>query len=109
MLILLSSKATDDQIRQASEDLDGYIKFVVDIEKKVLTIGGTKHVDGEKLLLDSGSSQRNLWGGGYDTQTKEIDFDSMINIRPTDNNPNRTVQSRTLQKEIEKIVRSHLE
>lgn len=85
MLILLTSQATSDQIPQASEDLDGYVKFVVDLKRQVMTIGGLRHFEGEQLLLSNGSHQEDLWGGGVDLETKEIDYESMINIRPTVN------------------------
>lgn len=104
MLILIKSKANEDQIQKASEDLDGYIKFVVDLEKEVMTIGGLRHVDGEQLLLQNGSKQKDLWGGGLDLETKEIDFDSMINIRPNDNNHSREVLDQSLRNKIMEMI-----
>lgn len=108
MLILVDKKATGEEIKNASEDLDGYIKFVVDIEKKVMTIGGIRHVEGEELLLKKGSQQKNLWGGGYDAETKDVDFDSMINIRPAENNPSREVLSEEIRKKITTLVNEFL-
>lgn len=108
MIFLLTQKATSDQIKKAAEDLDGYIKFVVDIEKKVLTAGGARHVEGEEILLKDGSNQSNLWGGGYDEQSGEIDFDSMINIRPAQGNTSREVLDLEIRKSVEKIVRDFL-
>ena len=43
MLILLIVHATQDQIKNASLDLNGYVKFVVDIEKGILALGGGMH------------------------------------------------------------------
>lgn len=103
MLVLLTARATPDQIKNASDDLDGYIKFVVDLEKEVMTIGGLRHFEGEQLLLQNGSSQKNLWGGGVDLQSKEIDFESMINIRPPQN-PSREVLDTKLRTSIKEIV-----
>lgn len=105
MLILLNSKATPEQIQKAGEDLDGYIKFVVDLEKKIMTIGGRMHVEGEKLLMENGSKQMNLWGGGFDLETKGLDFDSMINIRPNQGNTSREVLSSEIRQKMEEIVR----
>ncbi|KKR25420.1 MAG: hypothetical protein UT54_C0002G0003 [Candidatus Daviesbacteria bacterium GW2011_GWB1_39_5] len=48
MLILVTERANEETLKKASEDLAGYIKFVVDIEKKILTIGGQRQ---EKLIL----------------------------------------------------------
>jgi len=108
MLILLTEKITSEQLKHASADLEGYIKFIIDTEKAVMTVGGKRHVEGEQLLLKKGSRQENLWGGGYDTKTGEIDFDSMINIRPSANNPSREVLSLTQRSKIEKIVKAFL-
>ncbi len=108
MLLLITQHATKEQIHQASEDLDGYVKFVIDIEKKILTAGGMKHVEGEQLLLKEGSPQANLWGGGLDLETKEIDYDSMINIRPTVGNTSRQVMDETIRKQMDEIVKKLL-
>ena len=40
-----------------------------------------------------GSDQGNIWGGGIDLETKEIDCNSFINIRPKDNNKKNEIQS----------------
>lgn len=108
MLILITSRINEADLQKVSEDFDGYIKVVVDIEKGILVAGGKRHVDGEKMLLDGGSRQSDLWGGGLDLQTNEIDYDSMINIRPNDNNPGREVLSLDIRKNLDKIIRKLL-
>lgn len=108
MIIILTKKATDDQIKQASEDLEGYIKFVTDIEKGVLAIGGFRHVDAEQELLKLGSKQENLWGGGWDFVSNEADYDSMINIRPNQDNLSREVLSAEIRAKIDEIVKELL-
>lgn len=104
MLFILKTKADNETLKKAAEDLEGYIKFVVDIEKGGMTIGGLRHVDGEQLLLKEGSRQENLWGGGFDLETGEIDFDSMINIRPNQGNTSREVLSERIRSKIKDIV-----
>ncbi len=104
MLFIIKTKIDSETIKKAAEDLDGYIKFVVDIEKRILTIGGLRHVDGEQLLLKEGSKQEDLWGGGLDLESGEIDFDSMINIRPNQRNSSREVLSGGIRSKIEDIV-----
>lgn len=108
MLMLITSKANEETLKKAAEDLEGYIKFVVDIEKKILTAGGLRHFDGEQLLLQNRSKQENLWGGGLDLETGEIDFDSMINIRPNQGNTSREVLAGEIRQKIEVIVRDLL-
>ena len=85
MVILLTSPADNAQIQKASEDLAGYVKFVVDLKRQVMIIGGLRHYLGEQLLLQDSSQQADLWGGGVDLESKEIDYESMINIRPPAN------------------------
>lgn len=104
MLILITNKATKEEIEKAGEDLDGYIKFVVDVDTGNLTIGGNRHYDGEQLLLKNASLQSNLWGGGYDIDSKVIDYESIINIRPRDRNPSREVLDINIREEINKIL-----
>lgn len=104
MLLLISKKATKQQIQDIAEDFGGYIKVVVDIQKKILAGGGGMHADAEKLLLENGSKQENLWGGGLDLETGEIDFDSLINIRPHQSNPSREVLSSTIRSKMIEII-----
>jgi hypothetical protein len=108
MLILIDEKATNEEIVNASTDLAGYIKFVVDIDTGKLTIGGDRHFQGEQLLLENGSKQNDLWGGGYDLDSKTIDYDSIINIRPKDNNPSREVLNMDIRKDIDNILKEKL-
>lgn len=109
MLLILKTPADRTKLQKVSEDLKGYIKFVVDVEQEIITAGGQRHFEGEELLIKNGSKQSNLWGGGLDIETGEIDFDSMINIRPNDNNPSREVLSQDLREKIEKIARHLLQ
>lgn len=104
MLLVLDKPATPAQIAQMAEVFDGYIKFVVDLGRKVLVGGSERHVEGEQKLLEMGSKQEDLWGGGIDWETKEIDYNSMINIRPAQGNPSRDVLSESIRKEIDKVA-----
>lgn len=108
MLLLITSKADEEILKKVSEDLAGYIKFVVDVKRSILAAGGKRHFEGEELLLKNGSEQKNLWGGGLDLETGEIDFDSIINLRPREGNPSREVINPEIRAEVEKIVRSLL-
>lgn len=56
-----------------------------------------RHFEGEQILLQQGSSQANLWGGGIDLETKDIDYNS-FNIRPRDNNTKNEIQSEEIKK-----------
>ena len=105
MLLPIIKKATSDEIEKMSQDYKGYIKVVIDLERNILAGGGERHFDAEQLLLDSGSKQENLWGGGVDLETKEIDYNSMINLRPRQNNPSRDIVSLDVREKFDKIVK----
>lgn len=108
MLILVKEKANENTLKKVAEDLSGYIKVVVDVEKEIIAAGGLRHVEGEELLLKEGSKQENLWGGGLDLETGEIDFDSMINLRPNQDNPSRELLSQDVRQKLENIVKRFL-
>jgi hypothetical protein len=78
------SKPEDcEKLTRLAEEIGGfYIKVVIDIKNEILVAGAKMHVDEEKILLDQGSSQQDVWGGGYDLETKQITFDSIINNKP---------------------------
>ncbi len=104
MIIVVDKPATREQIEQMAQDYAGYIKFVVDVDKKVLAGGGERHVEGEQKLLERGHKQKDLWGGGIDWETKEIDYNSMINLRPAQGNPSRDALFQVVRKQIDEIV-----
>ena len=51
--------------RLAREEFDDMIKFIVDLDKRIMCAGGGLHSDEEQMLLDQGSSQTDLWGRNY--------------------------------------------
>ena len=104
MILIITKKATTEELKKMAEDFDGYIKIVVDTKKEILAGGGKKHVDLEQLLLENGSLQENLWGGGLDLENREIDYNSMINIRPSQQNLSRDIMSFKIRKIFDKVV-----
>lgn len=105
MILVIRKKATEEEIKKMAEDFDGFIKVVVDLEQEILAGGGERHFDAEQRLLTEGSKQENLWGGGLDLETKEIDYNSVINLRPTQNNPSRDVLSTEIRAKFDTIVK----
>ena len=104
MIIIIIKKATKSEIKKMAEDFDGYIKLVIDVEKEIVAGGGMRHFEAEQKLLQQGSKQTDLWGGGLDWETKEIDYNSIINLRPRQNNPSRDILSLTIRTKFDKIV-----
>ncbi len=86
---------------------DLYIKAVVDVEREIIAINAGMHLDLEQLLLDNGSLQSDLWGINLYKNSEGgefIEFDSMINIRPKQNNRSRGVESEEIRNKIIKAI-----
>lgn len=93
--------------RVAKNKFGDLVKAVVDVGEEIMAIDGELHADEEALLLEKGSKQKNLWGinlypgiAGNDW----IEFDSMINLRPSQNNISRGVDDPKIRKKIIWIV-----
>lgn len=105
MIITKSEPFTREEIIKVRESFDVYIKTVIDIEKKMCSAGADRHFESERILLSEGSKQSNLWGGGIDIETKIIDCNSFINIRPKDENTSNEIQNQKLRKQFERLSR----
>lgn len=91
----------------AANSFGNFIKAVVDIENEIMAVDAELHSDEEAVLLENGSRQQNLWGinlypdiAGDDF----IEFDSMINLRPSCGNRGRGVDDLAIRKKIKGIV-----
>jgi hypothetical protein len=97
MIITKKQPFTTSEIETLREEFDTYIKTVIDIENKICSAGMSRHFEGEQILLAQGSKQNQIWGGGIDLATQEIDYNSFINIRPRDNNTKNEIQSEAIR------------
>jgi len=104
MIITKSESFSLKEIEQLKEQFDVYIKTVIDVDQKICVAGMDRHFEGEQILLEQGSLQKNLWGGGIDLETKEIDFNSFINIRPRDNNTKNDIQSEEIRQRYKQLT-----
>ena len=96
----------------AKERFGDLAKAVVDIKSGVMVIGADLHSDEEAMLLERGSHQENLWGINIYVDkplNERIEFDSVINIRPNQNNRSRDVLDEKIREEIIKIVNQLVE
>lgn len=105
MIITKSTPFTKKEIEKMREVFDSYIKTVIDIERKICSAGCDWHFESEKILLEQRSKQSNIWGGGIDIDTKDIDFNSFINIRPADNNSSNEILDPDLRKKYDELTR----
>ncbi len=88
------------------------VKGVVDVERRVLAVGGELHSDEEAALIDDGSAQANLWGINlFPAEPGDgwIEFDSLINVRPAQGNRSRNVDDPDVQNRIRQVVAALVE
>lgn len=105
MIITTSKPFSKEEIEKLKEQFDVYIKTVIDVNKRVCSAGCDRHYESEEILLKQGSKQEDIWGGGIDLETTTIDFNSFINIRPTQNNTSNEIQSDKIRLEYEKLTK----
>lgn len=105
MILTKSEPFTEDETEKLSEVFDVYIKTVIDVDKKICSAGCDRHYESEAILLEQGSLQKNLWGGGIDLETKVIDYNSFINIRPNDNNMSNEIQDSKTREKFESLMK----
>ena len=86
MIHLIRTKATPQQIEEMMEEEIMFIKVAVDVRRGVLAGGSKLHSDCEDVLLADGSQQQDIWGASWSLDSQSITFESMINIRPRQNN-----------------------
>ena len=83
------------------------VKAVIDIDLGIMAIDAELHSDEEAVLLANGSKQGDIWGINlYPEMTGDdfVEFDSMINLRPSQNNRSRSVDDENIQRKIKEIV-----
>ncbi len=101
-----------DELKQIARDAFGnLVKAVVDIDKELLAVDAEPHSDLEALLLENSSKQKNLWGINlYPDMPGDdfVEFDSIINMRPSQNNRSRSVEDQGLRKKIIEIVNKRI-
>ena len=105
MIITKVDPFSKEEIEKLKEQFDVYIKTVIDLNQKICSAGCDRHFESEKILLDQGSKQTNLWGGGIDLETKVIDYNSFINIRPNDNNISNEIQDPKIRKAFDDLMK----
>lgn len=105
----ISLKELDEM---ASAKFGNLVKVVVDVERELIVVDAELHSDAEAFLLSEGSKQENLWGINLYPKIKGenfIEFDSMINVKPSFGNSSRSVDDPKLQKKIIEVVKKFVE
>jgi hypothetical protein len=86
------------------QDLGTYIKLAVDIRRGILAGGGALHADCESALLQDGSQQEDVWGADWNPTAQQVTYESLINIRPRQNNRSLEIQDPTTRAQVAQIT-----
>jgi hypothetical protein len=89
--------------------LSTYVKLAVDVQRGILAGGGTLHADCEAVLIEDGSRQEDVWGADWNPLAQQVTFESLINIRPRQQNPSLEILSPVVRERVAQIVRQLLE
>ena len=111
MMILKEPVSIAELTSVANELYGDMVKAVADVKNNVIAIDAELHSDLERMLLEEGSEQENLWGFNiYPEMGDEdfVEFDSLINIRPRQNNRSRSVEDENLRSKIIEIINKYI-
>lgn len=105
--ILRKRISLEEAKKTAEEQYGDMFKAVVDIKKETIAIGGELHADANELLIKNGSDQDNVWGINIfpdNPPESFIEFNSLINIKPSQNNRSLDIENEEIKEKIRNIV-----
>jgi hypothetical protein len=107
-IVLVDRKLDRSELaRLVGAYFEDMVKYVVDVERRVAAIGGELHADAEKLLLEEGSRQADLWGANYYPGRGAedcIEYTSLINIRPSQGNRSMLIEDGGIKERVREIT-----
>lgn len=106
---IIKNQISKDELKHiAQEQFGDLIKAVVDVEQEIMAVGGELHCDEEVLLMEqAGSKREHTWGINlYPNKSDRdwIEFDSVINLKPSFGNRSREVDNPAIREKIKNIV-----
>lgn len=106
--IIKATISRDDLRVLAQAQYQDMVKAVVDVEQKIVGVGGEFHIDIQSLMVEQEQARGDTtWGINlYVNKTGDdfIEFDSMINLKPLLGNRTRNVESEEIREQIKGIV-----
>jgi len=107
MKIITEILLSNELKQMAAATFGNLVKVVVDVDREIIAADAELHSDLEALLLENGSKQNSLWGINLYPEIQGddfVEFDSMINMRPSQGNRSRGIESEEMRKKIIAIV-----
>jgi hypothetical protein len=107
IVLVREQVSTEELARLVALHFQDMVKFVVDVEREVVALGGELHADAEQVLIEDGSSAADLWGANYYPgrgPANCIEFTALINIRPSRGNRTMTLQDPALRERVRALA-----
>ena len=105
---IITQSATLNEIEEmAAATFGNLVKAVVDVDREIIAVDAELHSDLEALLLEDGSKQKSLWGINIYPEIQGddfVEFDSMINMRPSQGNRSHGIENEETRKKIIEVV-----
>jgi len=106
-LLVLEGRIERAELARLVRLFGDMVKYVVDVERGVIAIGGELHADAEHVLLERGSRAADLWGANYYPgrgREGSIEYTSLINIRPARGNVGMEVGDPAIRERIRALT-----
>jgi hypothetical protein len=106
-ILVLDAPIARADLGRLLERYEDMVKYVVDVERGLIAIGGEMHADAEAVLLEAGSALADLWGANYYPGRGEdgcIEYTSLINIRPAAGNRGMELMDPALRSRIRELT-----
>lgn len=108
VIIIKDSIKLEELESIAQKQFGNLVKAVVDVKQGIMAVGGELHSDEEVFLMEQENSKREqTWGINlYPKKMNDdwIEFDSVINLKPSFGNRSRNVDDPVVREKIRKIV-----
>jgi len=111
-ILILDQRIDPEALRRLVQNGFGdMVKFVADIRRGVIALGGELHADTEQTLLDAGSRQEDLWGANYYPGRGRdgcVEFTSLINVSPARGNHGIEIGDPVLRERIRSLTHAFI-
>ena len=108
-ILIVREPISLDLVRQLAEAWYGdIVKGVADCKRDIIALGGEWHMDANERLILDGSEQSDLWGFNLipaERGPAAIEYQSLVNIRPAQNNRSQIIEDEHVRLRIAEIVR----
>ena len=112
MKVIRDRLGREELSSMAAAGFGNMVKAVVDVDKELVAVDAELHADLEALLIEHGSRQQSLWGINLYPEMQGddfIEFDAMINVRPSQGNRSLYVESEEIRAKIIEVIAKRIE